>query len=227
MVSDQTLEGLGTTSSFLIQALFGALVRLAGPGQQLYSPNTALPGRPISSVPSTPPILSTEPTQLSPSDIRETQSATMATNIVPDPLASEQLVIDGLDSSLSPADALAQADLRDHDNLQAAFQADQDTRVMTKSKLTDLLPEPGYFLAGAVSGAVSRTATAPLDRLKVALLVRTGSDSPLEALKAGQKPVRPIAAAVRSLWRTGGLRTFFAGTTRVPNSSQEFNWNPH
>ncbi|KXX75009.1 Calcium-binding mitochondrial carrier SAL1 [Madurella mycetomatis] len=88
-----------------------------------------------------------------------------------------------------------------------------------KTRLTDLLPEPGYFLAGAVSGGVSRTATAPLDRLKVYLLVNTKNTSTaaLAAAKHGRPLAAlrnaggPIAEAIVSLWKAGGLRTFFAG----------------
>lgn len=86
-------------------------------------------------------------------------------------------------------------------------------------KLTSYLPEPGYFLAGAIAGGVSRTATAPLDRLKVYLLVntKTGANPAVAAAKNGQPLVaaknagRPIADAIMSLWRAGGFRTFFAG----------------
>lgn len=88
-----------------------------------------------------------------------------------------------------------------------------------KTKLTQYLPEPGYFLAGAVAGGVSRTATAPLDRLKVYLLVntKTSGEATVSAAKSG-KPIsalkratHPIGEAIASLYRSGGLRTFFAG----------------
>ncbi|KAL2255914.1 hypothetical protein VTK26DRAFT_2486 [Humicola hyalothermophila] len=77
----------------------------------------------------------------------------------------------------------------------------------------------GYFLAGAVSGGVSRTATAPLDRLKVYLLVNTkaGTDAAIVAAKNGRPLVAlrnasgPIVDAIVNLWKTGGIRTFFAG----------------
>ncbi|CRK31765.1 hypothetical protein BN1723_018465, partial [Verticillium longisporum] len=70
--------------------------------------------------------------------------------------------------------------------IQATTTTDQGSQVrQKKTKLTSYIPDPGYFLAGAVAGGVSRTATAPLDRLKVYLLVNTKSsaDTALAALK--------------------------------------------
>ncbi|KAL8296750.1 hypothetical protein RB597_006053 [Gaeumannomyces tritici] len=83
----------------------------------------------------------------------------------------------------------------------------------------DTLEGLGYFVAGAIAGGVSRTATAPLDRLKVYLLVNTKASTtvaisaathghPLAAAKTASKP---ITSAVASLHKSGGLRTFFAG----------------
>jgi len=90
---------------------------------------------------------------------------------------------------------------------------------LTKSGLTILLPKSGYFVAGAVAGGVSRTATAPLDRLKVYLLVntKTAASVVLDAAKKGQPLTavrsagRPVAEAIAALYKAGGLRTFFAG----------------
>jgi solute carrier family 25 (mitochondrial phosphate transporter), member 23/24/25/41 len=101
------------------------------------------------------------------------------------------------------------------ENLQRA----QKAFAAQKSRLTSYLPEPGYFVVGAVAGAVSRTCTAPLDRLKVYLLVNTKSSAnvALDAAKHGHPmtaiagAVRPIGEAIRSLYRIGGLQTFFAG----------------
>ncbi|XP_076891947.1 calcium-dependent mitochondrial ATP-magnesium/phosphate carrier protein 3-like [Bidens hawaiensis] len=54
-----------------------------------------------------------------------------------------------------------------------------------------------YLLAGGVAGAASRTATAPLDRLKVALQVQTTKAS--------------IGPAVNKIWKEGGVLSFFRG----------------
>ncbi|KAJ3474733.1 hypothetical protein NLG97_g9716 [Lecanicillium saksenae] len=86
-------------------------------------------------------------------------------------------------------------------------------------KLTDFAPHPGYFLAGAIAGGVSRTATAPLDRLKVYLLVNTksGEETAVAALKRGKPLIalknagRPFSDAIKDVYRSGGIRGFFAG----------------
>lgn len=90
--------------------------------------------------------------------------------------------------------------------------------------LTTLLPDPGYFIAGGMAGAVSRTATAPLDRLKVYLIAQTGSkQNAVEAVKTGA-PLKAAKSATGSLvnatlelWRMGGVRSLFAGTRSLLN----------
>ncbi len=86
--------------------------------------------------------------------------------------------------------------------------------------LTDLVPHVGYFAAGGLSGIISRTATAPLDRLKVYLIAQTGTAT--EALQAVKKAApleatklsgRTLWNASKELWAAGGLRSLFAGTT--------------
>ncbi|EQL36135.1 calcium dependent mitochondrial carrier protein [Blastomyces dermatitidis ER-3] len=84
--------------------------------------------------------------------------------------------------------------------------------------LTDGTPQIGYFLAGGMAGCVSRTATAPLDRLKVYLIAQTvmkdtaftaaKSGHPLEAVK---RMGMPLIEATKDLWRAGGIRSLFAG----------------
>lgn len=93
--------------------------------------------------------------------------------------------------------------------------------------LTENLPHLGYFLAGGVAGAVSRTATAPLDRLKVYLIAQIEVKD--EAVRAGQKasPLRAIsrglhklAIASKELWQAGGVRSLFAGVCLVDRSQE-------
>ncbi|KAK6920430.1 EF-hand domain [Dillenia turbinata] len=54
-----------------------------------------------------------------------------------------------------------------------------------------------YLIAGGVAGAASRTATAPLDRLKVVLQIQTSHSS--------------ILRAIKNIWNEGGFLGFFRG----------------
>ncbi|KAK1754350.1 hypothetical protein QBC47DRAFT_447258 [Echria macrotheca] len=194
LVSEDTLEGLGTTG-FLLQALFGSLLKIATPGS-IYSARQSA----ASSVETTRSL----PEQEAEKDVAASVATTRYIDTAP-PIPVEAALkgttIQGAEQSGKVSD------------LQ---QEDEEALEIT---LTDLLPETGYFLAGAVSGGVSRTATAPLDRLKVYLLVNTKvrpSDS-ISAAKHGHPLVAirnaggPILDAVVTLWKTGGIRTFFAG----------------
>jgi solute carrier family 25 phosphate transporter 23/24/25/41 len=75
----------------------------------------------------------------------------------------------------------------------------------------------GYWAAGAIGGVVSRTATAPIDRLKVYLIAQT--KNPFDGVSKGPAIVRPLVSAygtvsyaVRDMWAAGGLRSLYAGT---------------
>jgi solute carrier family 25 phosphate transporter 23/24/25/41 len=100
-----------------------------------------------------------------------------------------------------------------------------------KSWLTEILPDPGYFAAGAVAGAVSRTATAPLDRIKVYLIASIGppKDS-IEAAKKGnavaaaKKLGQPLVDATKELWKAGGMRSLFAGKCLIDQTPCNIWW---
>lgn len=84
----------------------------------------------------------------------------------------------------------------------------------------------GYFLAGGFAGVVSRTSTAPFDRLKVYLIASSGH-TPLKSNANGStvktaaedlagaaakvKEQGPLVRAFKHLWRQGGIRAFFVG----------------
>lgn len=84
----------------------------------------------------------------------------------------------------------------------------------------------GYFLAGGVAGMISRTSTAPLDRLKVYLIAQTGNTSKAvqaakqgAALQATKHAARPLIDACKELWAAGGIRSLFAGTFWVTSAA--------
>jgi solute carrier family 25 phosphate transporter 23/24/25/41 len=87
-----------------------------------------------------------------------------------------------------------------------------------KPLLISLLPNPGYFVAGGLAGIISRTTTAPLDRLKVYLIAQVdNTPNPVQAVKAGA-PLQAVrgaymtsANAMKELWAAGGMRSLFAG----------------
>jgi solute carrier family 25 phosphate transporter 23/24/25/41 len=86
-----------------------------------------------------------------------------------------------------------------------------------EQKLTENTPHLGYFLAGGIAGAVSRTATAPFDRLKVYLIARTDVKNEVApaakggSLQAATRGITALVDAMRDLWRAGGIRSLFAG----------------
>lgn len=115
--------------------------------------------------------------------------------------------------------------------------------------INQFLSGMGFFLAGGLSGVVSRTCTAPFDRIKVFLIARTDLSSTVmhskqqierevasgasrhvleEARKRlaqaklerslhepeppHKRTIRsPIIQAARTLWKQGGIRTFYVG----------------
>lgn len=87
--------------------------------------------------------------------------------------------------------------------------------------LTACVPNPGYFAAGGVAGIVSRTTTAPLDRLKVYLIAQTSTAKPaVHAAKSGapvsaaKQGIMSLVNATKELWAAGGMRSLYAGMLR-------------
>lgn len=213
LVSDETLEGLGT-AGFLLQALLGSLLRIANPDlayppRRVADADTPSNSQPPESLAGTAQIPST-PTEMA--------ASAAAARYAPAVAVPSQVLADAaVKRPILQYEGAQQSGAQDISDL-----IEEDPAGVT-SRLTDLLPEPGYFLAGAVSGGVSRTATAPLDRLKVYLLVSTkpNTNAAVSAVAAAAKQGKPlhtlrnaggpIVDAMVTLWKAGGLRTFFAG----------------
>lgn len=257
MVSEETLEGLGTTG-FLLQALFGSILKLAQPTSmdQTFYRRAPIPESSDASTstqqqqswaqsqaqdqqfsPSPSPSQSPPPPLSTTSSDAETGPAvTMAAGgCAYDHLSSAAHPLGLLEATEKGVESLIEQlggdDDRHHPRSQQQPLGAQEAspahssphnaswaRETAKTKLTQYLPEPGFFVAGALAGGISRTATAPLDRLKVYLLVNTTSAHvAIDAAKQGQplkalrKAGHPFGDAVRSLYRQGGFRNFFAG----------------
>ncbi|KHN97784.1 calcium dependent mitochondrial carrier protein [Metarhizium album ARSEF 1941] len=213
LVSDETLEGLVRVASALPSPAGSSSGSPTGPVRDSTAPTCTdadadavhVPPKPgmnavasaheeRDSVPSTTTkrrrLVATKPTRLEPST----------------PTQSTQHVGDGTS--------------KEHMEEPSQSWAGVEIRTRQKFKLTDFAPDPGYFLAGAIAGGVSRTATAPLDRLKVYLLVNTSTspETAVAAITQGRpiaaavkNALRPISDAVGDLFRNGGIRSFFAG----------------
>lgn len=203
MVSDETLEGLGTTG-FLFQALFGSILKLAKP------------------------VVEVEPTEeveqedtKDKKDTRKEKEEPKRMAVVDEPI---QPPVPSKPKPPAPPPPPLPPDVQKEREAEEQKEDEEEEEVPKKLKLTHYLPHPGYFLAGALAGGISRTATAPFDRLKVYLLVNTKAEIPAAVAAASSasasngaklasavKPARPIREAIVSLYKSGGPKTFFAG----------------
>lgn len=87
--------------------------------------------------------------------------------------------------------------------------------------INDFIRGFGFFVAGGISGVISRTCTAPFDRIKVFLIARTdlsstflkSKDTLLERNPNADlsKIKSPLVKAATTLYRQGGIRAFYVG----------------
>ncbi|KAI1381376.1 mitochondrial carrier [Hypoxylon crocopeplum] len=203
VVSEETLQGLGTN---LLYTLLGSILRLASPPEippDQYSVSPSLPSQ--------------EDEEQDTIPIRESSASDDTANMSTSAVQSYAQAPDEI--STAPASALLAAEQAKLPTAQGIEIETSLTKESKRSVLIKYIPDSGYFIAGAVAGGVSRTATAPLDRLKVYLLVNTTSstNTALAAAKKGQ-PLRalkhaggPFITAVADIYKAGGIRGFFAG----------------
>lgn len=199
VVSEETLHGSGTN---ILSTHFGSIFRIACPPDEGYIP-------PFSNSNEEEPEQRTTVTHNSP-------TANDTTNMT---MSAAQPYVDDTSETTTSADDLFGTK---QEKLPAAEGTEIEpglSEISKRSMLIKYLPDPGYFIAGAVAGGISRTATAPLDRLKVYLLVKTtvGANAAVDAAKKGQA-IRalkhaggPLVTAITDIYKAGGVRGFFAG----------------
>ncbi|KAH8816272.1 mitochondrial carrier domain-containing protein [Xylogone sp. PMI_703] len=192
-ISEETLEGLGRAPKFL-KILFGAIFNIATPPK-------------ISSFPEKDQSESPAPVDSATHGAEDTYLG-QAHNT--SDYQNTNLNLDS--SSTRIAESLTLDEEEEEDD--AIFKVPPSQKPL----LMSILPDPGYFAAGGLAGVISRTATAPLDRLKVYLIANTdAAKTSLEAMKQGNhvaavKSVgRPLVDATKELWKAGGMRSLFAG----------------
>lgn len=206
-LSDEALQGLGMMLNFLKTSLFGAVIQLAKPEQW----DGGLGTRRVAGASSTSPIAMWEDSEPRPQ-----------LQIFPE---EDENIID-TDPHIPVKPARRKELLDKERRLVRKELSNKEQRLRDEilrkrngpSKLMDFVPDVGYFLAGGLAGVTSRTATAPLDRLKVYLIAQTGNtEDTVQAVKsakpitAAQHGARTLWNACQHLWAAGGMRSLFAG----------------
>ncbi|KAJ8062866.1 hypothetical protein OCU04_008120 [Sclerotinia nivalis] len=198
-IREDTLEGLGTKTNFL-KLLFGAVFSIAESHRGRTSKTH------IREAPS--------PT----SSNKETAKMDIANIQALNSIDSVDDVYDRDVDPIHPSTEIMANVLRGRHRQELTHEVSKNLKPSERSRLTEILPDPGYFAAGAIAGIFSRTATAPIDRLKVYLIANVSAKSaPLEAAKQGNVAAvakmagQPIILAIKELWKAGGIRSLFAG----------------
>lgn len=206
VVSEETLQGLGTN---ILYTLLGSILRIASPPPEI-PPDKGYTH-------SSSPLQANEDLEATAPHLSSELDETTNTNTV-----TTQLGVDVASTPASTATSVKAPSVQQTVLVTTTKNIENESDSSKKgerSVLIRYLPDPGYFVAGAVAGGISRTATAPLDRLKVYLLVKTTStgNAVVDAAKKAQ-PVRaissagrPLFQAVTDLYKSGGVRGFFAG----------------
>ena len=195
-LSDEALSGLGNTLQFLKTSLFGAIIQIYERPSPRASDNLRHPTH------------VTRPPELEPEGVEvdvtmaEEEDALHVVYEDEDPYIPAKPA--RRKSALAPQDTAQVSDYHHH---------------LDKARLTDFVPNLGYFAAGGLAGITSRTATAPLDRIKVYLIAQTGTATEaIQAAKSGaavqatKHGMSTLWNACKDVWAAGGVRSLFAGT---------------
>lgn len=192
-MSDEALQGLGTVLAFLQSALFGAVTQLVKPAKRPSTDRQTSDG-----AEHTAPVSMWQGSESRPQLQHDNSNTIDDDPYIPlKPARRKEATRDG---DVVP------------DGQQSQVTGKKDV------KLTDFVPNVGYFLAGGLGGITSRTLTAPLDRLKVYLIAQTDTaDVAVHAIKKGRAlaatkhGARTLLLAWNELWAAGGVRSLFAG----------------